>query len=149
MKSIDMFWVGKLKWDILSVILASLKKGRMMIEKSSHTGNILKDTSFLISRSFWTSKLSGSKKSSSEQYPRGNTLLKIKSHSPLPFNQTLNVFIWVIYHLDRFETEANEKPNITVVLTLFFRVLNDNEVGEIERDAIGFGDDLPPEGLIM
>ena len=95
-----MFWVGKLKWDILSVILASLKKGRMMIEKSSHTGNILKDTSFLISRSFWTSKLSGSKKSSSEQYPRGNTLLKIKSHSPLPFNQTLNVFIWVIYHLD-------------------------------------------------
>ena len=49
----------------------------------------------------------------------------------------------------RFETEANEKPNITVVLTLYFRVLNDNEVGEIERDAIGFGNDLPPEGLIM
>ena len=36
-----------------------------------------------------------------------------------------------------------------VMSLLFFRVLNDNEVREVGRNAIGFGNDLPPEGLIM
>jgi len=53
----------------------------------------------------------------------------------------------------RFETEANENSKVATVVhvmsPVYFRVLNDNEVGEVERDAIGFGDDLPPEGLIM
>ena len=48
-----------------------------------------------------------------------------------------------------FETQANENSKLAAVLTLYFRVLNDNKVDEIQKDAIGFGDDLPPEGLIM
>ena len=57
------------------------------------------------------------------------------------------MFLFAIW--TRFETEANENFKIEVVLTLYFRVLNDNQVGQIERDAIGFGYDLPPDGLIM